>query len=448
MASVKRRFVAVASAALMFAPGAATAAPRPVIAAADIVADLRDGRSVELADVSIWGVLDLRRAHTPIKGALKCRRCYFPKAVHADGVTFRRAIDFRGSFFNRGATMPEAVFGGDVGFADCTFYRDIEKHGNVTFDYGSVDFGDADFLGRVDFTGAIIGGSSNFSNSRFSSDANFNSARFEKDRAAFYGVSGQNLDFTNTSFPRGGDFGGLTANRLDFTGARFRGRAGFAHITVRSLISFRHAQFDGDLAVSDLSTPALLMDVDDATSVDSTEYFYRSEDGLRETEIDLLKQIESTAKAHDDLDLQNDAHYELQVARSEQYSFPLRVLDWIFYRTITGYLVHPLNPLICWLVFVGIVSIVRLSRRRDLFTYPWKVPRRPLARRICGGASGLIRALEEFAETASSVGPRRAHSNGNNRSALEVNVSRVLLACVLVAAASANPTLRQLIDAF
>lgn len=194
------------------------------------------------------------------------------------------------------------------------------------------------------------------------------------------------------------------------------------------------------------------MDVDDATSVNNgaNPVFSATarDTDRRATKLDLLERIERTAKARDDVGVQNDAHYELQVVRSEQYWFPIRILDFVFYRTIAGYLVRPLNPLIAWIIFVGIVSAVRLSRRHDLLMYSARTPGQQRLRRIAAMGAAVVRSLEEFADALTSVGPRRVHESGTKRSALEVNTSRALLACVLVAVASANPTLRELFNAF
>jgi len=162
----------------------------------------------------------------------------------------------------------------------------------------------------------------------------------------------------------------------------------------------------------------------------------------------VLKLIESTAKADGDLGTENDARYEIQVLASNKYSLALRVLDWVFYRQIAGYLVRPLHPLIAWLTFVALLAGYRLTRRKDLLTYPWSRPHRRLPRRIAALGVGAVRSLEEFAEGLSSVGPRRPDEAGQKRSALEANISRALVACIVVGLASADPTLSQVVHAF
>lgn len=87
----------------------------------------------------------------------------------------------------------------------------------------------------------------------------------------------------------------------------------------------------------------------------------------------LLSLIKATAKADGDLGFENQAEYQSGVETSHTYALPLRVLDWIFYRTIAGYLLRPLNPLVAWLAFCALAAAIRLARRRDLADCPWRV---------------------------------------------------------------------------
>ncbi len=72
---------------------------------------------------------------------------------------------------------------------------------------------------------------------------------------------------------------------------------------------------------------------------------------------EVLALIESSANARGDLARANDAHYALEVLKSAHYSPPLRLLDLVFYRTIAGYFVRPLHPLLAVLALAALVTI-------------------------------------------------------------------------------------------
>jgi hypothetical protein len=368
-----------------------------------LVATLRSGRPVDLSGVRIDGDIDLRPIQT-VRAPLKCRGCDFHGVFTATGVTFDQSVDLRSSHFGDPVRMSGATFR-----SEAVFGRTVIN--------APANFDNVDFLRGADFTRALFTGIANFEDARFVGGGSFTADLFER-HASFDGVS--------------------ATGRFDLADARFEGGAEFLLLTSTGLVSFRDVRFaPHELLIEQLSTPALVMGVSTVREIPD----YR-------TKRDLLQRIQSTAKAQHALGVQNDAHYELEVLASQHYPFPLRVLDWVFYRTIAGYLVRPLNPLIAWLVFVAVVSGTRLSRRRDLFSYPWDRPRKRRLRRVAGWGAGLVRALEEFADSLTSVGPRRLDESGGKRSALEVNISRALVACVLVGLASANPTLRQLVNAF
>ena len=76
----------------------------------------------------------------------------------------------------------------------------------------------------------------------------------------------------------------------------------------------------------------------------------------------VLAMIESSAKARGDLGVANDAHYESLVIASRNYSWPIRVLDFVFYRTFAGYLVRPFQPLLALLALAAVVTAFQLAR--------------------------------------------------------------------------------------
>jgi len=160
----------------------------------------------------------------------------------------------------------------------------------------------------------------------------------------------------------------------------------------------------------------------------------------------VLELIESSAKARDDLALANDAHYRLEVLRSQHYAWPLHVLDLVFYRSVAGYLVRPVHPLVTLLALVLVVSAIRSSRRSRRVSGSSSVQTRTFSvRRRRSFRGALDDYAHEVLDTVAFIAPGQGEAALGRR--FESNVYRVLVVCALFGLANSNPTLRQMLDA-
>jgi hypothetical protein len=129
----------------------------------------------------------------------------------------------------------------------------------------------------------------------------------------------------------------------------------------------------------------------------------------------------------------NDAFYRLQVLRSRHYAWPLRVVDFVFYRGVAGYLVRPIHPL---LVLLGLVLLAALLRMLQSAKRARPVGRVRTLAVYAGRYTGHVYGTATAAFKRSATEPLWPG---------EVLVYRILLACALIGL-YANQTIRQLVD--
>src|SRR5262249_7549159 len=156
----------------------------------------------------------------------------------------------------------------------------------------------------------------------------------------------------------------------------------------------------------------------------------------------LAGMIEASAKTRGDIALANDAEYKLRVLESQHESWPVHVLDFVFYRGIAGYFVRPFRPLLAILaVAFAIAVLVRVhdkqapdSRRRGVRALAWS-----------GGlADELVARLSLILPQFGRRADARALTTAER---FEAFTYRILLVCALIGFANSNPTLRQMLDA-
>ena len=229
------------------------------------------------------------------------------------------------------------------------------------------------------FSRAIFNGNADFSEFLFYGPATFEGAQFEKD--ADFGVASfiRRVKFDRTRFGEGATYLGATFpaqprprdaedsfwsvqadGDLSFAFATFSRPANFENVVATGTISFNGATFPGakGMTFSHISAGGFEMDVDSAlTAV--------KHDSGTDHRPEVLRLIESSAKARDDLGDANDAHYERQVILSQDYHAPLRLLDVVFYRAVAGYFVRPLHPLAVLLGLAALFTLVRMLRSRS-----------------------------------------------------------------------------------
>jgi hypothetical protein len=495
---------ALALALVAGAPQAAQAAT--TVPAAKIARELGEGHPFIKAGVIVRGRLDLSRKDT-VARVFECHGCLFTDDVNASNVTFARTVDLSGSTFASSVDFGGATFAAPALFR--SIERDRRTQTNDCADSGPVP---TCFGGRADFSLAVFHDLASFDGSEFERTSSFRDTRFQDgtfsqtyfdgmadfDGAAFRGEAlfnqakfferaslagadfGGHTDFSLAHFDGGATFSGSQlAHGASFFAAEFteppglQVAAGFQGVTTGADLNFTfsifHPSEQGEatanfgnlvsgaaLVLRELDHPQqfalqmqrsqvrdLSMDVADVQAVDAPNAEGRAQQQRR-----VLQTIEASAKARGDLAEANDAHYALQALKSNHYSTVGRVLDYVFYRGVAGYLVRPLRPILVLLALVTLLSAMRVFARR---TEPAPEPQPRISLRRAAWTKGTRRCNDLFTcvlDTFSLVGPRRAA--GSEPLALGQRLEafgyRILVVCALLGLANSNPTLRQMVD--
>ena len=412
-------------------------------------------RAAEFQDTALFGAPWIHASE--FHGVADFRLTRFEKFAGFEQVRFVRRAEFGLSRFEAGADFAGAQFGGQVGFTaatliDTTTFEGARFARSATFlrtqFQGDTDFREGMFSRDVTFEDAAFSAGADISQATFTGSATFDRCRFVKG-ATFLGsrFSGTGPGYSAFS----GSFDYVVADApLSFADATFSKLALFTHVTAPA-ISFRSVHIHGrGTSMHNLSTSDITL------SVDTVSTHINAED-----QVALLALIEESAKAHNDLGLANQAHYQLQVDASRHYRFVRRIGDLVFYRWIAGYLVEPLNPLVVLVSLALIMAALRCLYRQTRVDRAASARRHP-RRAARHGWRFLSELPDEFLDTLSTVGrgapapaaaPAQAKalvtsatSRGTVRR-LEVLAYRLLLVCVLLGLANSNPTLRQMFDA-
>jgi hypothetical protein len=354
--------------------------------------DLDRGR-VALRRRTIIG--DLRLSGV-VSRPFSCIDCDFRGSLRAANVSFRQRINLSRSRIDGRADFTGSTFSGDALFID-TSWGD-----RVTFD-------DSDFDAKTNFRKALFR----------------NKARFV--RVGFRGPA----DFDTTVWRNGADFAAARFSDASFVRAFFETQHGLqlqpaldiSDVDASRRLNLDLAEFEGEIAVDRMTTPALVLDPQEAAKhVEEPDV------------VDLLRRIESTAKDAQNFALANDAFYERQIILSRHYSRLRRVVDAVFYRGIAGYLVRPLHPVLTLFLLIAVLSIFRASRG--------SYARAGAARlqKVAAFSADVRRqfslSLLEAVRWRSSIPPGKG---------LEVFTYRLLVVCALVAL-YADPTSRQIFE--
>ena len=363
----------------------------------------------------------------------------FDGPVIFEAAAFRGQQQFDFAGFNGEALFTQGCSVGPASFKSAVF-GDLAEFGGFSFQ-GSSNFASAAFRGQTDFSQATYAKGATYTSARFSQGASFEAAKFEptsrdsndpEDTHFDYAVAGGPLDFSAATF-RGG-----FASYL-FPGLQVSGDLSFAGATItpecplnRGSPPSTQCLFFGyaDDPSNPFSATTLELSVDNALhAVDPSE------------RAAILQRIESSAKNAGDLGLANDAHYQLQVISSQSDSPPLHFLDFVFYRTLAGYLVRPLQPLVALLVLAALITLVRQRSPVESEKNP---PRTGIGRHVHEAA---IRLGTGYAKSLSLIGRGKSITEERPLRSVEAFLYRLLLACVLIGLANSNPTLRQMVDA-
>ncbi len=396
---------------------------------------------VDLRDTEIGGRADLSEAR--FEGPVLFGA---PPTAEADGATFDGDVDFSRATFGTIASFEATFFEGNVNFTMARFDADVvfadgESSKRAAFAraiFGSsVDFSDFEFGGKASFEGAKFPGPAVFSGSNFERQATFDRTRFDEG-ATFLAVTFPSTPNVVDSFAEVQSNGDL-----NFSFAEFHRPADFEDMAATGTISFSGALLTAEngLHFLNLSAGAFNMDVGRALAV--------VKPGDR---IEVLALIESSAKARDELSVANAAHYARQKLQSQQYWFPSRVFDFIFYRTLAGYFVRPFHPLIALLILAALMTLLQVARAHRPVPGGGTRPRHWSREDVWRGARQTSAEVRQFGhayiDTLALAGPARGESSDERKARrIEIVVYRLFLVCALIGFANSNPTLREMFDA-
>ena len=201
-----------------------------LIAAQDLLVQIRSGEPLNYDNVTIAGQLDLGIIDGPVTQSIRITNSRFQGPVRMQSVTFAEVLDLRGCAFQESVSIIKSRFQGDARFSGAKFLK-------------QADFADTDFQGPTSFIGARFFNDTSFGNAQFNGDAIFLDCIFAKD-----------VDFDNAKFLRSGSFRNANfedvrffetqfAGQVTFLAAQFRGNATFAATRFESDVVFREAFF-------------------------------------------------------------------------------------------------------------------------------------------------------------------------------------------------------------
>jgi hypothetical protein len=492
------------------------------VQAAILKACLARGISIDFRGTTIPDELDLSGLGT-VNTPFACRGCTFEKGFDASNVVFTRTVDLTGALV-RGMRMPGALFEGAVLFSSTekntrTRFQGLVEIPLAVFDdivsfegalfTGDTDFSSTRFLGDALFSQATFLREADFNGAIFASHADFSSlaacgpgstrtgtfnaeVRFE--RSSFRGTP----DFRRRCFSEHASFARAGfEDTAEFTQAKFFGGATFANARFRAGARFRGAEFDEATSFESIAVSGRL-DFTLATFLSQTQFFgLLSNDVVTFDDADfatnirmqelvaaelhmditatklivgdinrgrVLAMIETTAKERGDLDVANDAYFERRKLISKGYGTPTRVADFVFYRTLAGYFVRPLNPLLALAVFALAGALIRSSQRvrgqrSSLNTVH-------SSNNPAGAPSGLRQMREQARRDVAElwryfqlvtseywrsirriVRGKQESDPAPQPTDVEILIYRALLAIALIGLANSSPTLREIVDA-
>jgi len=252
------------------------------LAAADFLAQVMAGQSIELEGVTIVGDLDLRGVNEAPR-VIRCTDCIFQGSLRSSNVIFERLVDlsgstvagrldfdgavFRDTFLMRRTPLRRAAVVGPTSFSLASFrsvasFEGIQLCGDADFRVahflGDTDFGDAMFGAEARFDSAVFGGRAEFSGAPAGgpSGGGGDTAACGTDLLGGFGGPvrfpsvnfGQKADFRQRAFSGPTTFAGATFGAVDFTLAVFHGPVTFDGASVEGVASFRIVTFDSELS--------------------------------------------------------------------------------------------------------------------------------------------------------------------------------------------------------
>ncbi len=202
----------------------------PVIAAQDILAQIRSGEPLNYDNVTITGQLDLGPGVEPVKQSIRITNSFFQGPLRIEAVNFAEVLDLRGCVFEDDVSFVKSVFQKDAKFSGARFQKQADFA--ETYFQGPASFISALFQNDSSFGNAQFNGDAVFLDSGFASDVDFNYAKFLRS-GSFWNANFEDVSFFETEF----------AGQVTFRATKFRGNATFAATRFESDVLFREARF-------------------------------------------------------------------------------------------------------------------------------------------------------------------------------------------------------------
>ena len=313
-----------------------------------------------------------------VAGKADFSKAVFEDAVEMRGAFFRGVTSFQGVRFQSNLSMDQAGFLDFADFSSASFEGDValsgtgqgsgqlsgnhcEPGGDPTgISCGETNFERAHFFKSVDFSQRRFQGEVNFEGSTFDRDSNFTGVRFSAP-VTFEAADLQGgATFRSAAFSEDASFRWTSmGGRVDFAGGRFAKDVDFFGANSSGAINLQGVIFSGDQVVlTQVRADDFRLDPELVASSQGTN--------IRAKFIGLagaLKLVAETSRARGDLELANEALYQLHILQSED----LRRLDKLgdlIYRWVGGYLVRPVVPLRnIGLLLLG-ATLIRLVYRK------------------------------------------------------------------------------------
>lgn len=201
-----------------------------VIAAQDLLAQIRSGEPLDYDNVTITGQLDLGLIDGPVKQSIIITNSRLQGPVRIEAVIFSGILDLRGCTFQDNVSFIKSRFQGDAKFSGSKFLRQAD-FANTYFG-ALASFISTRFLNDSSFGNAQFDGDAVFLDSSFVNDVDFNYAKFLRS-GSFWNTIFEDVSFFETQF----------AGQVTFRSAQFLGNATFAATRFESDVLFREARF-------------------------------------------------------------------------------------------------------------------------------------------------------------------------------------------------------------
>jgi uncharacterized protein YjbI with pentapeptide repeats len=341
-----------------------------------IFSDARIRGPVSFADAAFEGPSRFDRgtfsgatnfAFTSFNGSVNFRAATFAKSVWFSGAEFGSDADFTGARLEGSARFDSAFFSQSASFVGTRFGPQLDPRGGWRSDCANgvfvwTTFCHTHFNDGANFTKAAFLGVS-FSGAAAANDLDFAAAQFLApgtgkctSAATQPGMTGE-ADFSTTRFLR----------KVTFSGAEFDCLANFDQARVEEVdLNDAHLQklwlpqrHDPSTAQQLGGVRVLRLKVDDVAKVQIAP---SETANVRRRELEgVLQLVEDGARAAGDLKTANEARVRRLSLIRDSRPFLLKLLDWVAWWGLLGYLVRPSHQVVAIVVTLLVGVMIRVA---------------------------------------------------------------------------------------